>query len=63
MSLESTGMYRFYVPVSMRDGLKPFLRRKVERDAVSAMLRESLRAYIAQRAREVKLAKSKREAT
>ena len=57
MSLEPTGMYRFYVPVSMRDGLKPFLRRREERDAVSAMLRESLRAYMAKRSAEVEQAK------
>lgn len=57
MSLERSGMFRFYVPVSMRDGLKPFLKRQSERDAVSAMLRESLRAYMAQRAVDLEQAK------
>lgn len=57
MPLDKSGVYRFYVPLSMRPGLKLIQRRKEESAALSEMLRESLRAYMAKRSAEVEQAK------
>ena len=57
MPLDKSGVYRFYVPLSMRPGLKLIQRRKEESAALSEMLRESLRAYMAQRAVDLEQAK------